>query len=242
MKNAFLLFVALFLVASCNKKKEPAANNYDFTIEGAMYAGDPIRFTSNASDKDFSHWYFGNYYYSAFGNYQCWPCDTCEYSSGFASGAFYIDSGNGRVVNHTIYCPGTYNVVLTVNHDTLHKKIRQVTLLSPQVFDTGVTKMRHWSRTVNYYGPGGDTSLAMVDTDFALRVTNGNCTGPGYVSGMYAVGSNSQALYYQYYNHYTGDCYITYRRMVDSVYITGYRIGVGSMQYPNLRFTYTSGH
>lgn len=146
-----------------------------------------------------SHWYFGNIVYERlYGGITNMPCDTCTDFTRYFHTDYWPDTARGSRCWHRMYTPGTYTIALTVNNDTSHKVRKIITFIAPDVlFDTGVSKMRHWSRSRTVFDGVSYTAYPLSDTDFALNVTGGVCTTPKTSFGINYYLSSSSRLDYE---------------------------------------------
>ncbi len=193
-----LLIASLLLLFGCNKK-DAVKPSYDFSYpSGTLYTGDNVRFSSSAPTGSLSHWYFGNIIFQQlYGGITNSPCDTCTDYTRYAGTPYRADTASGNQCAHIIYTPGTYTVVLTVGSDTNSKVKKVLTFLSPEGFDTGVSKMRHWSRSRYVFDGFSSNVYPLSDTDFAISITNGVCTTPKSSFGLNWYLSSSSKLVYE---------------------------------------------
>ncbi len=220
-KSKFSLISAsaiLLLAGSCTHKA--ATPRYDFSYSGSIYSGDTMTFTSHAKADAKVTWFFGNrvrtlYYNNGLQNTVCATCNNTGYDPN------YCDTMDGNTCYHIYYTPGTYTVSQTINNDTFSITKKTVTIVSPEVFSSEITGVRHWKREYHYWDSNGNVTHSLPDTVFSVNVVSGFCYTPHFTLSFNPARSNSSNLVYGgfYDPHFTAIGQLTYNRKNGSISI-----------------------
>jgi hypothetical protein len=232
-----------FCFFACRRKSNPGPSpivekQYDFSYTGSLYSGDTMYFQSTAAPTDKVVWFFGNILHDHSYSYgpRNEPCDSCGTVP--TNAPYACDTSSASQCAHKYLNPGTYNITLTVNGNTVNRVKKTITIASPGAFASRIAVSRRWSRERYFYaGFTTPTDTAMSDTIFALAISPGMCITPHKQFPFYSYASSSSVLTYMgdpNYTHYANDGSVVWNRITDSVYIyeeDGWGPGATSISY-----------